>query len=71
MQDLARFLVALGAQIEGIGTNRLLIDGVDRLSGGRFRVGPDHIEIASFIGLGRRDRLRPDASPRSAPRTCG
>ena len=52
VQDLARFLVELGAQIDGIGTNRLIIDGVDRLHGGRFRIGPDHIEIASFIGLG-------------------
>lgn len=52
VQDLANFLVELGADIEGIGTNRLIIRGVDRLRGGRFRVGPDHIEIASFIGLG-------------------
>ena len=52
MQDLARFLVTLGARIEGIGTNRLIVEGVDRLRGGRFRIGPDHIEIASFIGLG-------------------
>jgi len=51
VQDLARFLVELGAQIDGIGTNRLIIDGVDRLHGGRYRIGPDHIEIASFIGL--------------------
>ncbi|MGD9694958.1 MAG: UDP-N-acetylglucosamine 1-carboxyvinyltransferase [Thermoleophilia bacterium] len=52
VQDLARFLVELGARIDGIGTNRLIIDGVDRLHGGRFRIGPDHIEIASFVGLG-------------------
>jgi UDP-N-acetylglucosamine 1-carboxyvinyltransferase len=51
VQDLARFLVALGAQIEGIGTNEIRVRGVERLSGGRFRIGPDHIEIASFIGL--------------------
>ena len=51
VQDLANFLVALGARIEGIGTNRLIIDGVERLHGGRFRIGPDYIEIASFIGL--------------------
>ena len=51
VQDLARFLVALGADIDGIGTNVLRVHGVDRLRGGRFRVGPDHIEIASFIGL--------------------
>jgi UDP-N-acetylglucosamine 1-carboxyvinyltransferase len=51
VQDMARFLVELGAIIEGIGTNELRIQGVDRLRGGRFRIGPDHIEIASFIGL--------------------
>jgi UDP-N-acetylglucosamine 1-carboxyvinyltransferase len=52
VQDLARFLVTLGAKIDGIGTNVMRIEGVDRLKGGRFRIGPDHIEIASFIGLG-------------------
>ncbi len=51
VQDLATFLVAMGAHIEGIGTNRLIIDGVERLHGCRFRIGPDYIEIASFIGL--------------------
>ena len=51
VQDLCRFLNALGARISGVGTNVLHIEGVDRLHGGRFRVGPDHIEIASFIGL--------------------
>lgn len=51
VQDLANFLVSLGARIDGIGTNRLIIDGVERLSGGRYRIGPDYIEIASFIGL--------------------
>jgi len=51
VQDLANMLVTLGARIDGIGTNRLIIDGVDKLHGGRFRIGPDYIEIASFIGL--------------------
>jgi UDP-N-acetylglucosamine 1-carboxyvinyltransferase len=51
VQDLCRCLVSLGARIEGIGSNRLLIEGVGRLSGGRWRIGPDHIEVASFIGL--------------------
>ena len=51
VQDMAEFLIALGAKIDGVGTNRLIIDGVDRLHGGRFRIGPDHIEVASFIGL--------------------
>ena len=52
VQDLARCLVTLGARIDGIGTNVMRIEGVERLTGGRFRIGPDHIEIASFIGLG-------------------
>jgi len=52
VQDLCRFLVSLGADIEGIGTNVLRIHGVERLSGGSHRICPDHIEVASFIGLG-------------------
>ncbi len=51
VQDLCRFLVALGARIEGIGSNLLRIEGVDRLGGGSFRICPEHIEVASFIGL--------------------
>jgi UDP-N-acetylglucosamine 1-carboxyvinyltransferase len=51
VQDLCRFLVSLGARIEGIGSNVLHIEGVESLGGGEYRVGPDHIEVASFIGL--------------------
>jgi len=51
VQDLARFLVALGARIEGIGTNSLTIHGGGSLGGATHRVGPDHIEVGSFIGL--------------------
>jgi UDP-N-acetylglucosamine 1-carboxyvinyltransferase len=51
VQDLCRFLGSLGAQIGGIGSNVLHISGVDRLTGGTHRIGPDHIEVASFIGL--------------------
>ncbi|HWB22421.1 MAG TPA: UDP-N-acetylglucosamine 1-carboxyvinyltransferase [Gaiellaceae bacterium] len=51
VQDLCRFLVSLGAQISGIGSNVLQITGVERLSGGEYGIGPDHIEVASFIGL--------------------
>jgi UDP-N-acetylglucosamine 1-carboxyvinyltransferase len=51
VQDLARFLVALGADIEGIGTNTLTIHGGRPLSGGTHQIGPDHIEVGSFIGL--------------------
>jgi UDP-N-acetylglucosamine 1-carboxyvinyltransferase len=51
VQDLCRFLVALGAEIDGIGSNVLTIRGVTRLRGGSWRIGCDHIEVASFIGL--------------------
>ncbi len=51
IQDLCRFLIALGASIEGIGSNVLRIVGVDRLGGGSYRLGPDHIEVASFAAL--------------------
>jgi UDP-N-acetylglucosamine 1-carboxyvinyltransferase len=51
IQDLCRFLVSLGAHIEGIGSNVLHIHGVRELGGGDFRIGPDHIEVASFVGL--------------------
>ncbi len=51
IQDLCRFLVACGARIEGIGSNILRIEGVERLSGGDYRIGPDHIEVASFAAL--------------------
>ncbi len=51
IQDLCRFLVSLGAQIEGVGSNVLHIQGVPELGGGEYRIGPDHIEVASFVGL--------------------
>ena len=51
VQNLCRFLVTLGARIDGIGSNVLRIDGVDGLRGGAHRISPDHIEVASFIGL--------------------
>jgi UDP-N-acetylglucosamine 1-carboxyvinyltransferase len=51
VQDLCRFLISLGAQIEGIESNVLRINGVDSLRGGDWEIGPDHIEVGSFIGL--------------------
>ncbi len=51
VQDLARALAAMGATIDGIGTNRLAVEGGRSLQGGRLEVGPDHVEIGSFIGL--------------------
>jgi UDP-N-acetylglucosamine 1-carboxyvinyltransferase len=50
IQNLCDMLNTLGASIEGIGTNRLLIEGVDRLHGGEARVGADYMEVGSFIG---------------------
>jgi UDP-N-acetylglucosamine 1-carboxyvinyltransferase len=51
VQDLCRFLVSLGAHIEGIGSNVLRIEGVQRLRGGEWSIAPDHIEVCSFVGL--------------------
>lgn len=51
VQDVARLLVAMGASIEGIGTNVYTIEGGRSLTGTSYSIGPDHIEIASFIGL--------------------
>ncbi|MDP9261364.1 MAG: UDP-N-acetylglucosamine 1-carboxyvinyltransferase [Actinomycetota bacterium] len=51
VQDLCRFLVSLGAQIDGIESNVLRITGVESLTGGSWSVGPDHIEVGSFIGM--------------------
>jgi UDP-N-acetylglucosamine 1-carboxyvinyltransferase len=51
VQDLCRFLVSLGAEIEGIESNVLRIRGVEQLGGGEYRIAPEHIEVASFIGL--------------------
>jgi UDP-N-acetylglucosamine 1-carboxyvinyltransferase len=51
VQDLARALTAMGARIGGIGTNVLTVDGAGQLHGADVAVGPDHIEIGSFLGL--------------------
>jgi UDP-N-acetylglucosamine 1-carboxyvinyltransferase len=51
VQDLCHMLNALGARIGGIGTHILEIEGVERLHGGEYRIGSDHIEVGSFIGL--------------------
>jgi UDP-N-acetylglucosamine 1-carboxyvinyltransferase len=51
VQDVARLLVAMGAQIDGIGSNVYVIEGGKPLGAARYRIGADHIEIASFIGL--------------------
>src|SRR5690242_9308925 len=51
VQDLCRFLVSLGAHVEGIESNVLRIHGVQSLTGGEWRIAPDHIEVGSLIGL--------------------
>ena len=51
VQNLARMLESMGVEIAGIGSNELRVQGVDRLHGTRFRIGPDHIEVGSFIAL--------------------
>lgn len=51
VQDLCRMLNAMGAQITGIGSNILNIKGVKKLHGCEFTIGPDYMEIGSFIGL--------------------
>ena len=47
--DLAHFLNALGAKIQGAGTDTLTIDGVERLHGGSYSVQPDRIETGTFL----------------------
>jgi len=51
VQDTALVLVAMGAHIEGIGSNTYVIEGGKPLGGCTYAIGPDHIEIGSFIGL--------------------
>ena len=51
VQDLARCLNAMGAHIEGIGSNIYTIEGGRPLGPASYVIGPDHIEIGSFIGL--------------------
>ncbi|UCG86861.1 MAG: UDP-N-acetylglucosamine 1-carboxyvinyltransferase [Gemmatimonadota bacterium] len=51
VQDLTRALRAMGARIAGAGTGTLTVEGVQQLDGARLEVGPDHVEIGSFIGL--------------------
>ena len=51
VQDLARMLVSMGAGIEGIGSNVMVVSGRDRLRGCTHTIAPDHIEIGSFMAL--------------------
>jgi UDP-N-acetylglucosamine 1-carboxyvinyltransferase len=47
--DLARFLIAMGAKIEGAGTDTITIEGVEKLHGTRYRVLPDRIETGTYL----------------------
>jgi UDP-N-acetylglucosamine 1-carboxyvinyltransferase len=51
VQDLARMLVKMGADIQGIGSNLITVNGAERLRGCEHEVAPDHIEIGSFMAL--------------------
>jgi UDP-N-acetylglucosamine 1-carboxyvinyltransferase len=51
LQQLCKMLNRMGAKITGIGSNLLMIEGVDRLNGTDHRMLPDMIEVGSFIGL--------------------
>jgi UDP-N-acetylglucosamine 1-carboxyvinyltransferase len=51
VQDVCNLLVAMGASIQGVGTNTLVVEGRDRLKGAVFEVGPDYLEVGSFIAL--------------------
>ncbi len=50
VQEVCTFLNILGAKIEGIGSNTLHISGVSKLKGGEFTIGPDLLEVVSYIG---------------------
>ena len=65
--DLANFLIGLGAKIEGAGTAKIQVQGVDELSGGRYSIMPDRIETGTYLVAGaitagrvRTLRTRPD-----------
>jgi UDP-N-acetylglucosamine 1-carboxyvinyltransferase len=51
VQDLARLLTKMGAEVEGIGSNMMTVHGRESLSGTKHSVTPDHIEVASFMAL--------------------
>jgi len=51
VQNLCRMLQSMGVGFEGIGSNTLVIEGRERLGGCEFKIGPDYLEVGSFIGL--------------------
>jgi UDP-N-acetylglucosamine 1-carboxyvinyltransferase len=51
VQDLAHLLTRMGATVEGIGSNVMIVHGRDKLGGAEHTIGPDHIEVGSFMAL--------------------
>ncbi|MGA9856448.1 MAG: UDP-N-acetylglucosamine 1-carboxyvinyltransferase [Solirubrobacteraceae bacterium] len=51
VQDLARMLIAMGAAIDGVGSNVMTVHGQASLRGCTYEIAPDHIEIGSFMAL--------------------
>jgi UDP-N-acetylglucosamine 1-carboxyvinyltransferase len=51
VQDVARILLQMGAGVEGIGSNVLIVHGREELGGADYTIGPDYIEVGSFIAL--------------------
>ncbi|MDG1462763.1 MAG: UDP-N-acetylglucosamine 1-carboxyvinyltransferase [Gammaproteobacteria bacterium] len=49
VEDLARFLIAMGAKIEGVGSSKMTIQGVKKLHGTHYRIQPDRIEAGTFL----------------------
>jgi UDP-N-acetylglucosamine 1-carboxyvinyltransferase len=66
VQNLARLLAEMGAEVDGIGSNVMTVHGRDRLGGAEHTISPDHIEVGSFMALaaatGGELRIR-DAGP--------
>ena len=66
VQDLARLLCKMGAEVDGIGSNVMTVHGRDKLGGAEHTISPDHIEVGSFMALaaatGGELRIR-DAEP--------
>ncbi len=51
VQQLSRMLISMGAKIEGVGSNLLIVNGVSSLAGCTHTILPDMIEVGSFIGM--------------------
>ena len=60
----------MGARIEGIGSNLMIVHGQEELGGADYAIGPDYIEIGSFIALAAVHRRRAADQGRACPTTC-